>query len=476
MSKQELRRVEVLTEVLAGRRTTESAAGVLGVSLRQAQRLAVRYRNGGGGALIHRSRGRPASNKLGAGVRELVLELIRQNYRDFGPTFAAEMLQERHGIEVSRETLRKWMVGAGVWLSRKQRRSFHQPRLRRESLGELVQIDGSEHRWFEQRGEPCTLLVFIDDATSRLMQMRFVPSESTASYFEALDGYLKSYGYPVAFYSYKHSVFRVNKPEAKGGAGMTQFGRALAELNIEIICAKSSHAKGRVERANRTLQDRLVKELRLDNVCDLEAGNASSRRSSLASATDSLSLPQPLPICTRRLNLPANRMTDILCHREQRHVGDQLTLAYDRKQFILERNEVSEELGGRYVDLYHFSDGHLEVRSNGHVLPYRVFDKDQRVSPAAVVENKRLGHALSLIKARQDAKQLTKFQTNSEKNGYRKKGRTIAGAPSATRAAMEMWKSPKNGDSTHPHSTTAISYNDKTALQIQRRYRFAPTA
>lgn len=190
MSKQELRRVEVLTEVLAGSRTTESAAGVLGVSLRQAQRLVARYRDGGGGALIHKSRGRPASNKLASGVRELVLELVRQNYRDFGPTLAAEVLLERHGIEVSRETLRKWMVEADVWLSRKQRRSFHQPRLRRESYGELIQIDGSQHRWFEDRGESCTLLVFIDDATSKLMQLRFVPSESTGSYFEALQGYL----------------------------------------------------------------------------------------------------------------------------------------------------------------------------------------------------------------------------------------------------------------------------------------------
>jgi transposase len=232
MSATELKRVEVLTEVLAGRRTTESAAGVLDVSLRQAQRLVARYRDGGGGALIHKSRGRPASNKLGQGVRELVLELVQQNYRDFGPTLAAEMLVERHGVEVSRETLRKWMVESGVWLSRRQRRTFHQPRLRRECLGELVQIDGSEHRWFEQRGEPCTLLVFIDDATSRLMQLRFVPSESTASYFEALDGYLKDHGCPVAFYSDKHSVFRVNRAEAKGGAGMTQFGRALAELNM----------------------------------------------------------------------------------------------------------------------------------------------------------------------------------------------------------------------------------------------------
>ena len=156
MSKRDLQRIEVLTEVLAGRRTTESAAGVLGVSLRQTQRLLARYQDGGGAALIHRSRGRTASNRLNDGVRDYVLELVRQNYRGFGPTLAAEVLLERHGVDVSRETVRKWMAEAGLWLSRKQRKTFHQPRLRRESYGELVQIDGSEHRWFEHRGEPCT--------------------------------------------------------------------------------------------------------------------------------------------------------------------------------------------------------------------------------------------------------------------------------------------------------------------------------
>ena len=195
-------------------------------------------------------------------------------YADFGPTLATEMLLERHPIKVGRETLRRWMAAEGLWLSRKQRRSFDQPRLRRECIGELIQIDGSEHRWFEDRGAPCTLLVLIDDATSRLMQLRFVPRESTNSYFEVLQGYLEIHGCPVAFYSDKHSVFRALRRDAKGGQGMTQFGRALAELNIEILCANSSQAKGRVERANRTLQDRLVKELRLAGVCDIESGNA----------------------------------------------------------------------------------------------------------------------------------------------------------------------------------------------------------
>ena len=427
MSKRDLQRIEVLTEVLAGRRTTESAAGVLGVSLRQTQRLLARYQDGGGASLIHRSRGRTASNRLSDGVRDYVVELVRQNYRDFGPTLAAEALLERHGVEVSRETVRKWMAEAGLWLSRKQRNTFHQPRLRRESYGELVQIDGSEHRWFEHRGEPCTLLVFIDDATSKLLQLRFVPSESTASYFEVLQGYLQTHGCPVAFYSDKHSVFRVNRPEAKGGQGMTQFGRALAELNIEIICANSSQAKGRVERANRTLQDRLVKELRLAGISDMERGNAFlsrfveryNERFSVRAAKSENS--------HRPLHVLVNKLNDILCHREQRYIGAQLTFHYDRKQIILEQTELSKGLAGKYVELYDFTDRPLEVRWKGMLLPYRIFSKDQRVSHTAIVENKRLGHALTIVKAQQDLKRETKVMTNNEKTGYKKRARRVYG-------------------------------------------------
>jgi hypothetical protein len=387
MSGHDLRRIEILSEVLAKRRTAISAAAILGISTRQTRRLVVAYRDGGGGAMIHKARGRSSNNQY-------VIELVRSRYADFGPSLAAEVLLAKDGVKVSRETLRKWMVEDGLWLSRKQRRSFHQPRLRRESYGELIQIDGSDHRWFEERGAACSLLVFIDDATGKLMQLRFVPSESTSSYFDCLRGYLDAHGCPVAFYSDKHTVFRINR-DAKGGAGMTQFGRALAELNIEIICANSSQAKGRVERVNRTLQDRLVKELRLDDVCDMQAGNVflpeflerfNEKFSVIAAKPDNLH---------RRLALSPERLSDILCHREQRHVGQQLTLAYDRKQLILERSAVSEELSGQYVDLY----------------------------DTAIVENKRLGHALRIIKAQQDLKYVPKIKTNSEKINYRKRER-----------------------------------------------------
>ncbi|ADW71137.1 Integrase catalytic region (plasmid) [Granulicella tundricola MP5ACTX9] len=399
MSERDLKRIEVLTEILAGRRTVESGAAVMGLAWRQTFRLLARYKELGVASVMHQARGRASNRQMNPDVREYAVELVRTRYADFGPTLAAEVLLEKHGIKVGRETLQRWMVEDGLWLSRKQRRTFHQPRLRRESYGELVQIGGSEHRWFEQRGEPCTLLVFIDDATSRLMQLRFVPSESTSSYFEALRGYLETHGCPVAFYSDKHSVFRVNRSEAKGGTGMTQFGRALTELNIEIICANSSQAKGRVERANRTLQDRLVKELRIENVSSIEAGNAflpdfvgrfNERFAIRPAKTNDLH---------QQLRLKPDRLDDVLCHREQRHVGEQLTLACDRKQLILDRSTVSDELSGQYVHPYDFPDGRLEVRWKGRVLPYRTFHKDQRVNAAAIIENKRLGHALSPIKA-----------------------------------------------------------------------------
>jgi hypothetical protein len=427
MSERDVRRIEVLTEVLSGRRTVASAAVVLAVTARQVNRLLIRFREDGGGGLIHKGRGQSSNHSMCDGIRRYVLDLVKSKYADFGPTLATEVLLAKHDLKIGRETLRTWMLEEGLWLSRKQRRSFHQPRLRRESYGELVQIDGSDHRWFEQRGEPCTLLVFIDDATSKLMQMRFVPSESTDSYFAALEGYVNDHGCPVAFYSDKHTVFRVNKPDAKGGSGMTQFGRALAELNIEILCANSSQAKGRVERANRTLQDRLVKELRLADISDMSAGNA-FLPGFMKQFNEKFSLPAvKAENLHRRLNVPAPRLADILCHREQRHVGQQLTLAYDRRQIILERSNLADGLAGQYVEVYDFADRPLEVRWKGHSLPYRVFNKDQRVSHTAIVENKRLRHALATVKAQQDIKRLPDIMTNSDKIGYKKRPRQLYG-------------------------------------------------
>lgn len=324
MSERELQRIEVLARVLDGHLRTATAANLLGLGQRQVQRLVRQVAADGAMAVRHKLRGRPSNNRISNLKRDYILSLIRSDYPDFGPTLAAEKLAERHGIRVSCETLRQWMMAAGLWHSRAQRRQVHPPRLRREALGELIQIDGSEHRWFEDRGPSCTLLVFIDDATGRLMQMRFVPSETTQNYFAALQDYLQTHGRPVAFYSDKHSVFRVSRSEAKSGHGMTQFGRALCELNIEIICANSSQAKGRVERANRTLQDRLVKELRLAGVSDMAAANAFLPAFITRHNLRFARAPARSEDLHRPLNQPASRLTEILCVRDQRQVGRNL--------------------------------------------------------------------------------------------------------------------------------------------------------
>jgi len=224
---------------------------------------------------VSRKRGRPSNRSHNTTLRRTVIGLVRERYADFGPTLAAEKLLELHGLPLGVETLRQWMIADGLWLRRKDRRQrVFQPRPRRACLGELVQIDGSEHWWFEGRGPQCTLLVFIDDATSRLMELRLVETEAAFGYFQSTRAYLAAHGKPVTFYSDKHSIFRISKADAVQGRGMTQFGRALHDLNIDILCANTPQAKGRVERANKTLQDRLVKEFRLQGVCSIEAGNA----------------------------------------------------------------------------------------------------------------------------------------------------------------------------------------------------------
>jgi hypothetical protein len=266
--------MNVLRDLAEERIRVSEAATLMGLGRRQVFRLAKAFRQRGPTALASRRRGRPSNRSYPMALRVEVIGIIRERYSDFGPTLAGEKLSELHGIELARETIRQWMMAAGLWQDRRQRMGpVHQPRHRRDCVGELIQIDGSNHWWFEARGPQCTLLVYIDDATSRLMHLRFVETESTFDYFEATRAYLERYGKPIAFYSDKHAVFRVNKKDAVGGDGMTQFGRALHALNIDIICANSSQAKGRVERANGTLQDRLVKEMRLHGISTIEAGN-----------------------------------------------------------------------------------------------------------------------------------------------------------------------------------------------------------
>ena len=401
MSDGELVRLEVLRDVDQKRLTTAAAEQLLGLERRQVFRLLKAYRAEGAAGLISKRRGRRSNRRKPEALRRAALAMIREWYWDFGPTLVAEKLHEVHGITLGRETLRLWMIEAGLWLDRKQRRKrVHQPRLRRECVGELVQVDGCEHWWFEDRGPQCTLLVFIDDATGRLMHLQFVESESTFAYFHATRAYLEAWGKPVAFYSDKHGVFRVNHPGALGGDGMTQFGRALHALNIDIICANSSQAKGRVERAHKTLQDRLVKELRLAGASTLAEGNA-LLPAFMADYNARFAKP---PANKKDLHRPlhgGDDLDDAFAWKEQRRLSQALTLQYDNVIFILEPSEPAKAAIGKYVTVFDYPDGRLAIRHNGVELAYRTFDKVRQVDQGAIADNKHLGAVLTMIRDEQ---------------------------------------------------------------------------
>lgn len=397
MSAKEFSRLDVLLDIEASRLSIREACALMGLRRRQVFRLLAAFREHGAASLVSKRRGRPSNNRLPLEVRALTMALVHEHYADFGPTLAAEKLAEVHGLCVSRETLRQWMIADGLWLDRRQRlKPVHQPRNRRERLGELIQIDGSQHWWFETRGPRCTLLIYIDDATSRLMHAAFVPSESTLDYLRETQRYVAAHGRPIAFYSDKHAIFRVSNTDARGGDGMTQFGRALHELNIDILCANSAPAKGRVERSFSTLQDRLIKEMRLAGIAGLEAANA-FLPGFVAAYNERFGKE---PIDARDAHRPVSSeivLDDVFAWKEERTVTHNLTLQYDKIVFLLEPNEITRPLARQRVTVFDYPDGRLAIRHAGVDLPYRTYDKLRRVTPAAIVENKRLSAALAYV-------------------------------------------------------------------------------
>jgi transposase len=256
MSRKEISRLEVMKLIETKQKTQKEAGGILGISERQIKRLWKRYREEGAEGLISRRRGKPSNNRMSEETRQAAVNWLHSCYADFGPTLACEKLVERHGLKISVGSVRKIMIEEGIWKPKKARRvAVHQMRERRACFGELVQIDGSPHDWFEGRAAKCNLLVLIDDATGKIGQLLFAERESFFSYCQAVEGYLRQYGKPAAFYSDKHGIFRVNQVSAGQRSGLTQFGRAMQELDIQIICANTPQAKGRVERVILTLQE-----------------------------------------------------------------------------------------------------------------------------------------------------------------------------------------------------------------------------
>lgn len=389
MSNREITRLEAMQRIKDKRLTQKEAARLLDLSVRQIKRLYRGYKAEGARGLVSQRRGKPSNHQLDRETQQKAIDLIYAHYRDFGPTLAHEKLTEKHQLRISRESVRRIMIEEGVWKPKRAKKaSAHPLRERRACFGELVQIDGSDHAWFEERGPKCTLLVYIDDATGQLMELWFVPDETTFAYFEATRHYVGCYGKPVTFYSDKHGIFRVNQPRPLGTtSGLTQFGRAMQELDIQIICANTPQAKGRIERANQTLQDRLVKELRLLGISDIDSANAYlpefradfNRRFAVVPRS-SHDAHRPL-LKTEDLDL-------ILTHQKTGSLSKNLTVQYDKIIYQIQSDHPDYTLRNAQVTICQNAQGEVTILYKNKPLSYTIYHKAPR--QAEVVDTKTL--------------------------------------------------------------------------------------
>lgn len=374
MSNKEANRITVLDRLRKKEIKQGGAAKALDLSIRQVKRLIRKYRKTGIVSLTHGNRGKASNHRIDQKEINRVLEIIKLKYADFGPTLAHEKLLENNQITFSVEKLRLSMIEGGLW-NQKQRKmvTVYQLRERRKCTGELVQIDGSPYKWFENRGGECNLLVFIDDATSKLMWLEFCHSETTMAYLKATKGYLNLHGKPRAFYSDKHSIFKMVVKSSEDES--TQFGRAMEELSIKIICANSPQAKGRVERSNQTLQDRLVKELRLKGISTMEEANKFmpefiQKFNQKFAVTPTLDFNAHKPLT----EIESKNIDQILAVVRERTLSKNLTCQLDKQYFQVKTDKSSYVLRGAKVKIIKDTSGNIQMEYRGRKLEFTVFN------------------------------------------------------------------------------------------------------
>jgi transposase len=392
MSTKEISRLEVIQKVNDKRMSQKEAGSILNLGVRQIKRLVRKYKKHGAVGLLSKHRGRKGNNCLRVEVKKKALDLLKRKYKGFGPTLAHEKLVEKENLKISVESIRQLMIAEDLWKARKVKKVVtHQLRERRACLGELVQIDGSPHAWFEGRAPECVLLVFIDDATGRLGQLRFVESESFFSYAVAAEGYFKQHGKPAAFYSDKHGIFRVNNPSVGAGDALTQFGRAMQELDIQIICANTPQAKGRVERVNQTLQDRLVKEMRLRGISNMDAGNAYLPEF-IADFDQRFAVEPRSTVNAHRALTAKDDLATILTWQETRSVSKNLTVQFEKIVYQIQTKCPSYALRNARVTICVNAQQQVSILYKGKSLPYKIYHR--QVKQSEVVVSKDVDAAL----------------------------------------------------------------------------------
>lgn len=378
MKKPEISRGNIFLKISQNKITQRKAAEELGLSERHVRRLYAEFLILGLASLASKKRGKPSNHQLPTGFNARISELVTiELYEGFGPTFMCEKLEERHGIITSVSTTRKLMIQNGVWKAHKKKRPIvHQQRKRRARFGELVQIDGSPHAWFEDRGEPCTLISFVDDATGRTYG-RFFKSETTTAYMITAQVYFSKYGRPQAFYSDKHSIFRINKPGCLKKELITQFGRACKELDIETIAAHSPQAKGRVERNNQTQQDRLVKELRLAGIRTIDEANHFLDSFYWDVYNSKFAIQAESPKDAHRELLTEHNLNKILSRKTQGTLSKNLEVQCDNVIYQITLEKPSWCLRKAKITIIKGMDGEVHIEHNGKNLPFKVFSKQE---------------------------------------------------------------------------------------------------
>ncbi len=380
MSSKEHDKVKILEEVKKRKLTVKEASVLLEISERQFYRIKLTYEKEGLSGVIHKSRGRPSNRGYSATLKAKVIKIYRENYRDFGPTFFSEKLEEYHQITIDHETLRRWIRSSGHVGWHRKKRPHRRRRERRSAYGELLQFDGSHHNWFENRGDKCCLLLCIDDASSKV-HMRFSPTESTESVFRELQNYVKEIGIPRSIYVDRHAVYYEREKE-------TEFSRAMKKLNVKIIYAKSPQAKGRVERGNRTLQDRLVKEMRLRGISTIGEANKYLREEFTEKYNSKFSIDDEFANVHR--SSEDYDLRNIFCYEKTRQVKNDYTISLNGKLIQLQISDNPLPRPKEYVTIRKYLDDTLHIFYNEKELQYKpINEKPKR---ARVVTKPKKDH------------------------------------------------------------------------------------
>ena len=369
LSQKELTRLHIVQKILNKELKHKEASDILSLSERQVRRIVRRIKSEGDRGTVHKSRGKPSNRRIAPGLKSKIVECYRTKYSDFGPTFASEKLFERDNLKVNCETLRKWLIETGDWKKVRKSRSHRQWRERKHHVGEMVQMDGSHHDWFEKRGPKCVFMGYVDDAANNTFG-RFYPYEGTFPAMDSFKRYARKYGIPVSLYLDKHSTYKSTaKPSIdemlSNTKPLSEFERAMKEFGVKVIHADSPQAKGRVERLFRTLQDRLIKEMRLEKISTIDDANKFLAR--YLSIHNKKFAVKPAKQSDLHREIPKGTNLDrILCRKTQRVLKNDMTVQYNNKLY-----QIKDKVNTRKIVIEERMNGTKIMSYKSKVLKFK---------------------------------------------------------------------------------------------------------